>query len=103
MTGVGIHIGDRYSAVAILEPDSGEPELLANEAGDRLTPSVVYYGDDETLVGTPAQNKLPLEPDRVITGTEIKRKMGTDHTVEIGDSKYTPVDVWHAYTGRQKH
>ena len=89
MAKLGIDLGTTRSAVGKLS--AGDPELLANKAGDRLTPSVVYYGDDETLVGKPAQNKLKLEPDKVIT--EIKREMGTDHTVEIGDSEYTPVDV----------
>lgn len=87
---IGIDLGTTRSAVGIVEAEN--PELLPNNAGDRLTPSVVYFGEeDEVLVGKQAISKEKADPDRVVRNA--KRKMGTDHEFSIGDRDPTPVDV----------
>ena len=88
---LGIDLGTTNSAFAVMEGD--EPEIIANAEGDRTTPSVVAFADDdERLVGKPAKNQAVQNPDRTIQS--IKRHMGEDdYTVEIGDDEYTPEQV----------
>ena len=88
---LGIDLGTTNSAFAVMEGD--EPEIIANAEGDRTTPSVVAFADDdERLVGKPAKNQAVQNPDRTIQS--IKRHMGEDgYTVEIGDEEYTAEQV----------
>ena len=88
---LGIDLGTTNSAFAVMEGD--EPEIIANAEGDRTTPSVVAFADDdERLVGKPAKNQAVQNPDRRIQS--IKRHMGDDgYTVDIGDEEYTPEQV----------
>ncbi len=70
---LGIDLGTTNSAVGVV--DSGFPILLANEEGNRITPSAVYIGRDGTIeVGAKALRRRTLEPARVVTS--IKRLMG---------------------------
>jgi ankyrin repeat protein/actin-like ATPase involved in cell morphogenesis len=55
---IGIDFGTTYSAVSWLNPKSGMPEIIRNEHGDEKTPSVVYHGRDEILIGKPAWEQL---------------------------------------------
>ncbi len=88
---LGIDLGTTNSAFAVMEGD--EPEIIANAEGDRTTPSVVAFSDDdERLVGKPAKNQAVQNPDRTIQS--IKRHMGeADYAVEIGDDEYTPEQI----------
>ena len=87
---LGIDLGTTNSAFAVMEGD--EPEIIANAEGDRTTPSVVAFSDDgERLVGKPAKNQAVQNPDRTIQS--IKRHMGEEYTVEIGDDEYTPEQI----------
>lgn len=87
---VGIDLGTTRSAVGIIE--AGTPTLMMNNAGDRLTPSVVHYAEDgEVLVGKPALGKIKSEPERVIRNA--KREMGRDHSFDIDGVDPSPVDV----------
>lgn len=87
---IGIDLGTTRSAVAILEADSAE--LLPNQFGDRLTPSVVYYDPDgDTKVGKNAVDKRVADPDRVVENA--KRHMGDDHEFDIDGVNPTPVNV----------
>jgi molecular chaperone DnaK len=75
MSGIilGIDLGTTNSAVGTV--DSGFPILLANEDGQRITPSAVWIGRDGTVeTGAKALRRRALEPDRVVTS--IKRLMG---------------------------
>ena len=70
---LGIDLGTTNSAVGVVA--SGFPILLANEDGQRITPSAVWIGrDGNTEVGAKALRRRALEPDRVVTS--IKRLMG---------------------------
>lgn len=88
---LGIDLGTTNSAFAIME--GADPEIIVNGEGDRTTPSVVAFSDDdERLVGKPAKNQAVQNPDRTISS--IKRHMGDEsYTVEIGEEEYTPQEI----------
>ena len=55
---IGIDLGTTYSAVATIG-NNGHPYILKNQNGDDLTPSVIYFDPDGSiLVGTDAKDKL---------------------------------------------
>ncbi len=79
---LGIDLGTTNSAVGIV--DSGFPILLADEEGQRITPSAVWIGENgEIEVGRKALRRRSLEPERVVTS--IKRLMGR-RTAELGEN-----------------
>ncbi|WP_336363067.1 molecular chaperone DnaK [Halalkalicoccus salilacus] len=87
---LGIDLGTTNSAIAVME--GGDPEIIVNGEGDRTTPSVVAFTDDERLVGKPAKNQAIQNPERTIAS--IKRHMGEeDHTVEVDGEEYTPEQI----------
>jgi len=91
---IGIDLGTTNSCVAVLE--GGDPEVITNADGNRTTPSVVAFTDeDERLVGETAKRQAITNPERTVTS--IKRKMGEDHVVEISsDGKketYNPEQI----------
>ncbi|WP_129115741.1 molecular chaperone DnaK [Halegenticoccus tardaugens] len=88
---LGIDLGTTNSAFAVME--GGDPEIIVNAEGDRTTPSVVAFTDDEErLVGKPAKNQAIQNPDR--TFRSIKRHMGEEgYTVEVEGKEYTPEQI----------
>ena len=87
---LGIDLGTTNSAFAVME--GGDPEIIVNNEGDRTTPSVVAFSDDEQLVGKPAKNQAVQNPDNTVES--IKRHMGEeDYTVELEGEEYTPEQV----------
>ncbi|MBT9173681.1 MAG: Chaperone protein DnaK [Syntrophomonadaceae bacterium] len=87
---IGIDLGTTNSVVAVME--GGEPEIIANAEGDRLTPSVVAFSKNgERLVGQVAKRQAITNPDRTIAS--IKRQMGSDYKVKIDDKNYTPQEL----------
>jgi molecular chaperone DnaK len=87
---IGIDLGTTNSVVAVME--GGEPEIIANAEGDRLTPSVVAFSKNgERLVGQVAKRQAITNPDRTIAS--IKRQMGSDYKVKIDDKSYTPQEI----------
>ncbi|MFT4889562.1 MAG: molecular chaperone DnaK [Halobacteriales archaeon] len=88
---LGIDLGTTNSAFAVME--GGDPEIIVNAEGDRTTPSVVAFEDDEErLVGKPAKNQAVQNPERTVQS--IKRHMGEeDYAVEIEDEEYTPEQI----------
>lgn len=68
---LGIDLGTTNSLVGVV--DSGFPILLADENGDRSTPSAVSYGE-EIIVGAPALRQRALNPQRTVTS--VKRLIG---------------------------
>ena len=88
---VGIDLGTTLSGLAYLKPD-GNPEIVPNSDGERLTPSVVFFDshEDVKLVGSAARDGG--EPDR--TTFQIKRHMDDpEHLVEIDGKKWTPAEI----------
>lgn len=70
---VGIDLGTTYSAVAVVGA-SGKPEVLVNRDGERITPSVVFFDDGATLVGSMAKRSAATAPLDVVQF--VKRQMG---------------------------
>src|SRR5437764_4872984 len=84
---VGIDLGTTNSVIAVME--GGEPTVIPNAEGSRLTPSAVAFTKDgQRLVGAAAKRQAILNPDRTITS--IKRHMGTDYRVDIDGKKHSP-------------
>lgn len=88
---IGIDLGTTNSCIAYLR-EGGEVEIINNSNGARTTPSVVAFSESgEILVGESAKNQIVLNYDRSISS--IKREMGTDHKVKIGEKEYTPQEI----------
>ncbi len=87
---IGIDLGTTNSCVAVME--GGEPVVIANAEGARTTPSVIAFSKTgERMVGQVAKRQAISNPDRTIAS--IKRKMGSNHTVDIDGKKYTPQEI----------
>ncbi len=87
---VGIDLGTTNSVVAVLE--AGEPTVIANSEGSRITPSVVGFNKNgERLVGAGAKRQSVVNPDR--TFISIKRKMGTNDKVTVDGKNYSPEEI----------
>src|SRR5215471_1447845 len=88
---VGIDLGTTNSLVAYMS-DTG-PEVIRDESGNGLVPSVVYYEDedDQLLVGEAARDKLILEPRKVIYS--VKRFMGKGSADVEEDLSLVPFKV----------
>lgn len=88
---IGIDLGTTNSVVAVME--GGEPTVITNQEGSRLTPSVVGFAKNgERLVGQLAKRQAVSNPDRTISS--IKRHMGEDsYRVTIDDKKYSPEEI----------
>ncbi len=86
---VGIDLGTTNSLVAVVE--EGGPRALSR-GDERLVPSVVGLSDDgRIIVGQEALNQYVLAPERTVRS--IKRKMGTDERVKLGDREYSPEEI----------
>jgi molecular chaperone DnaK len=86
---VGIDLGTTNSEVAYVR--ERQPEVFA-EDGDPILPSFVGLAEDgRLLVGQAAKNQWVLAPERTIKS--IKRKMGQDIKVRLGDQEYRPQEI----------
>jgi molecular chaperone DnaK len=86
---IGIDLGTTYSATATLH--NRVPQIVPH-GDERIMPSVVGLTQQDTLlVGTPARNQYVLYPTRTIRS--IKRQMGQDVRVTLGDREYSPQEI----------
>ncbi len=86
---LGIDLGTTNSEVAALIGDN--IQVLAAD-GEQIMPSVVgLEPDNSVLVGTPARNQYTLYPDR--TMKSVKRLMGSDQKIVLGDQTYSPAEI----------
>ncbi|MHC1574594.1 MAG: Hsp70 family protein [Candidatus Methanogasteraceae archaeon] len=84
---IGIDFGTTNSGAAFIEFD--EPTIIENSENERVTPSVAYFKDaKDVVIGSAAKRNIIANPDRTVAS--IKRRMGTDHTVRIGNESYPP-------------
>jgi molecular chaperone DnaK (HSP70) len=87
---VGIDLGTTNSEIALYW--NGRPEVLADERGRIILPSVVGVSETgELLVGEEARNQYVLSPERTIRS--IKRRMGSNDTVLLGGREHTPQEI----------
>src|SRR6476661_4360512 len=88
---IGIDLGTTNSVVAVME-ESGEVKVIANQEGNRITPSVVAFTDKgERLVGDPAKRQAALNPRRTVYS--IKRFMGRRHNEVKSEEKLVPYKI----------
>ena len=93
---IGIDLGTTNSVVAVVE--GGDPTVIANQEGSRLTPSVVAFTKEgETLVGQVAKRQGITNPENTIFS--IKRFMGRRHDEVLQETKLVPYKVVPAPNG----
>ncbi len=87
---VGIDLGTTNSEIAVYR--DGRPEVLVDELGRMILPSVVGVGEaGDLLVGEEARNQFILYPERTVRS--IKRRMGSGEKVELAGHAYTPQEI----------
>ncbi|NEX22420.1 Hsp70 family protein [Thiorhodococcus mannitoliphagus] len=86
---IGIDLGTTNSEVAVVQ--NGRPHIIEVD-GAKILPSVVGLADDASLlVGKAARNQYVLYPERTIRS--VKRRMGEDVSLDMGEQRYRPQEI----------
>ena len=91
---IGIDLGTSNSAAAVVEGGKAMiiPSAEGTTVGGKAFPSYVAFAKDgQLLVGEPARRQAVTNPERTILA--IKRKMGTNEKIKVGDKEYTPQQI----------
>src|SRR5512136_436468 len=93
---IGIDLGTTNSVVAVME--GGEPAVIVNQEGGRLTPSVVAVArDGDRLVGQIAKRQAVTNPENTVFS--IKRFMGRTYDEVAAEARRVPYAVVRAASG----
>ena len=93
MVAIGIDLGTTYSAVGVWQND--RCEIIANDQGNRTTPSYVSFTDTESLIGDAAKNQASMNPKNTVYDAKrlIGRNFGDSATQEdIRNFTYDVID-----------
>src|SRR3990167_8215516 len=90
-TVIGIDLGTTYSCVGVFK--NGRVEIIANELGNRITPSYVAFTDTVRLIGEAAKNQLAANPENTVF--DINRLIGRKfyHETVQSDKKLLPYNI----------
>lgn len=86
---VGIDLGTTNSVVSVI--DDNKNPMTVEVDGEKLLPSVISLTETGIIVGQTAKNMLVLEPSKTIAS--IKRKMGQDISIPIGNQNMRPEEI----------
>ncbi|MBT3219379.1 MAG: Hsp70 family protein [Proteobacteria bacterium] len=98
---VGIDLGTTFSAIAFVN-QHGVPEIIANAEGDRITPSVILFEDDDIIVGNYAKQAAVVFPEQVVEF--VKRHMGSsEFSFSYRGQRYSPEQLSSYILAKLKH
>jgi len=85
---IGIDLGTSNSCVAIVQEKI--TKVLENPFGNRTTPSIVAFKNDEIIIGEIAKQQAIINPNTICA---IKRKIGIEKEITINNQKYSPQEI----------
>lgn len=88
---IGIDLGTTFSVAAYIDAD-GNPQVISNQEGDRITASAVYFEDGHAIVGRDAKKESVLDAEHFVAFA--KRDMGNSHVrYQIDGKGYRPEEI----------